>query len=87
MLKSIFLCKLEIWVYLKVLGFDPVNVPLFGTIKVAFRVQQQNILAEHKIRQFKMPASFEFTNMPERLRFGILQQSIIKILYAVLLNL
>ena len=75
MLKSIIPCGFEIWVYLKVLGFDPVNVPLLRTMKVAFRAQQQNILAEHKIRQFKMPASLEFTNMPEMHRFGILQQS------------
>ena len=75
MLKSIIPCGFEIWVYLKVLGFDPVNVPPLRIMKVACRVQQKNIMAEHKIRQFKMSASLEFTNMPERLRFGMPQQS------------
>ena len=75
MLKSVFPSRLEIWVYLKVLGFDLVNVPLFKIMQVAFRAQQQNILAGDKIRQFKMPASLEFSNMPEMHRFGILQQS------------
>ncbi len=49
--------------------FDAVNVSLLRTMKVAFRARQKNILAENKIRQFKMSASLEFINMPERLRF------------------